>query len=102
MTRAPAFSTTKKAPTELTQLILKLKNTKDYRWHKKKFEIFIDKKDPLANDSLTYFLYYDFDSLTYGIDSEISIPHNTLVLLKGIVPSKILVDRKGAQKRIEE
>src|SRR5690349_18230860 len=72
----------------LTELITKLKNTRDFKSTLKQFKDFIDKKDRLPQATCSYFLYYDLDELAYKMASELQIPHNSLVLVKGVVPSK--------------
>src|SRR5690348_14483434 len=90
------------APTKpiLTELITKLKNTRDFKSMLKQFKEFIDKKDRLPQATCSYFLYYDLDELAYKMASELQIPHNSLVLVKGVVPSK--KDGAKLQKTIED
>lgn len=92
-----APSSTKSKPI-LAELITKLKNTNDFKHHKKLFKEFIEKKDrgPQLN---FYYLHYDLDDLRYKISSELDITYNTLVLVRGVVPSR--KDPKE-EKKIED
>ena len=87
------------APTTLlTELITKLKNSREYSHHLKLFKEFINKKDrgPQLN---FYYLHFDLDELRFKISNEIDITYNTLVLSKGIVPSK---KEPKEEKKIED
>lgn len=72
----------------LQTLINKLQNSNDYKKHLKLFKEFIDKKDRFPYNSLKYYLYFDLDELAFKIATDLDIPHNSLVLLTGFVPSK--------------
>lgn len=86
MTSPPTFGNKSSKPL-LTELITKLKSSRDYKHHYKLFKEFINKKDrgPQLN---FYYLHYDLDELRFKISNEIDITYNTLVLVRGIVPSK--------------
>jgi hypothetical protein len=86
--------------TLLAELITKLKNSRDYKHHLKLFKEFIEFRDrPMRDGNIHYFLYFDLDELKFKIGSEIDITYNTLVLVRGIVPSK---HDKKQEKKIEE
>ena len=82
----------------LNELITKLKNSNDFKHYKKIFKEFIDKKDrgPQLN---FYYLHFDLDELKFKIASELDITYNTLVLVRGVVPSK---KELKEEKRIED
>jgi DNA gyrase inhibitor GyrI len=100
MTRAPAKQQHQLAVRfALKHMMGKLKNSRDYKSTLKQFKEFIDKKDKLPQHSITYFIYYDLDDLVFKMASELQIPHNTMVLVRGVVPSKL---EKKEEKRIED
>ena len=84
----------------LTELITKLKNSRDYKHHLKLFKEFIAKKDgPATAHVLHYYLYFDLDELKFKISSEYDITYNSLVLTTGSVPSR---KSKNEEKKIED
>ena len=83
----------------LTELITKLKSSRDYKHHYKLFKEFIAKKDgPSTAHVLHYYLYYDLDELKFKINSEYEITYNSLVLVRGDVPSR----KSKEEKKIED
>lgn len=82
----------------LNELITKLKNSREYKQHRRNFISFIDKKD-LTTTPTTFYLYFDLDDLEYKIAMDLVIPHNSLVLAKSVVPSK---HEKNVDKAVED
>jgi hypothetical protein len=77
----------------ISNFIKTLKKDLGYKTWKDQFTQYVNTKDRLANQPISYYLVYDLDSNSFSIKSEFSINYNHVVIVYAKVPSKKEVNK---------